>query len=171
LWWIVGLRSYAPYLFVVVVMHLAVAALLRCVMRRAGVGVWTATGAAGLYAIFGSGADDMLWAFQICFNAALVLGLTHLLLADHDGSIDRRDWIGLVAGFLALMCSAVGIVMAAVVALAMVVRRGWRIAIFHGRPLIMAYAVWWVSIGPPRRALPPRAVTSLICRSKLELRA
>jgi len=147
LWWLIGLRSYAPYLFVVVTMHLAVAALLRRVMVRAGVGSWTATAAAGLYAVFGSGADNILWAFQICFTAALVLGLTHLLLADHDGSIDRRDWLGLVAGFGALMCSGVGIVMAAVVALAMVLSRGWRIAVFHAGPLITAYAVWWLTIG------------------------
>jgi hypothetical protein len=147
LWWLVGLRSYAPYLFVVVAMHVAVAALLRCVMRRAGVGSWTATAAAGLYAVFGSGAEDMLRAFQICFTAALVFGLTHLLLADHDGPIDRRDWFGLAAGFGALMCSAVGIVLAGVVVLAMLVRRGWRIAMLHGGPLIAAYAVWWLSIG------------------------
>jgi hypothetical protein len=147
LWSLVGLRSYEPYLFGAVLTHLTVAALLRCVMRRAGVGVWTATAAAALYALFGSGSEDILRGFQICFTGALALGLTHLLLVDHDGPVGRRDWLGLGAGLGALLCSSIGIVMVGVVGLATLLRRGWRVALLHAAPLIVVYATWWLSIG------------------------
>ena len=47
---------------------------------------------------FGAGAENILVVFQITFVGALVFGLVQLLLADHDGPIDRRDWFGLLAG-------------------------------------------------------------------------
>ncbi|MDQ1476630.1 MAG: hypothetical protein QOE62_1859 [Actinomycetota bacterium] len=147
LWTLIGLHSYMPYLLGAVVTHLAVAALLRCVMRRAGVNGWTATAGAALYALFGTASYDILFGFQITFSGALALGLTHLLLADHDGPIDRRDWLGLGAGLTALLFSSIGIVMVGVVGLATLVRRGWHIALLHAAPLMSVYAIWWVSIG------------------------
>lgn len=148
LWWsIFGLRSYTPYLFLVIALHVAVASLSLAVMRRVGVGAWTAVAAASLYLFFGTGAQDIFWAFQIGYKGALAFGLAHLLLADHDRGVTLRDWIGLGFGFAALMCSAVGVVMAGVVALAMLLRRGWRIALFHAGPLFGAYVVWWSAIG------------------------
>jgi hypothetical protein len=146
-WWLFGIRSYMPYLLLVVLSHLAIAALLRCVMRRAGVGPWTATAAASLFVLFGTGLENVTFAFLINFNLALVLGLTHLLFADHDGAFDRRDALGLIAGLGALTCSSVGLVMAAAVGLAVLLRRGWRLAALHVGPLLAAYAVWWISIG------------------------
>ena len=85
LWEVVGLRSYLPYAGLAIALHLVAAALLWVVMRRAGVSPWIATVAASVFALFGAGAQDVLWAFQITFSLALVLGLVHLLLADHDG--------------------------------------------------------------------------------------
>ena len=54
-------------------------------MRRAGVRPWLATLLAGVFVFFGSGAENILIAFQITFVGSLVFGLTQLLLADHDG--------------------------------------------------------------------------------------
>ena len=142
LWQVVGVRSYLPYLLLIVMLHLAVACLLRTVMRRAGVNPWIATAAATLFVLFGTGHDNILWAFQIGFVGALVFGLSHLLLADHDGPIDRRDVLGLVAGLAGLMCSGVGVPMVAAVGLATLVRRGWRLALFHVAPLAVVYCVW-----------------------------
>jgi hypothetical protein len=146
LWWFVGLRSYLPYVALLVVLHVTAAALLRVVMRRAGVGPWIATAAASVFALFGAGYQNIVWAFQIGFTGALVLGLTHLLLADHDGPVDRRDWLGCLAGFAALLCSGVGVTMVVVVGLATLMRRGWRVAAVHVAPLALVYVVWWASI-------------------------
>lgn len=91
MYWLVGLRSYAPYHVLAIGLHLKAAALLRVIMRRAGVVPWISTVPASLIAFFGTASQEILWAFQIAFSGALVLGLVQLLLADHDGSIDRRS--------------------------------------------------------------------------------
>jgi hypothetical protein len=143
LWSVFGLRTYVPYVLLSVLVHVAVAALARVVMRRADVDPWIATAVAGVVLLFGAGAQNVMYAFQITFTGALAFGLAHLLLADHDGAIDRRDWIGLLMGALGLMCSGVAVTMVAVVGLATVVRRGWRIAAFHVVPLAVVYVAWW----------------------------
>jgi hypothetical protein len=142
LWWLVGIRSYSPYLLLLLALHLTAAALLRVVMRRAGVRPAIATLAALLLVAFGSGAENVLVAFQITFVGSLVFGLTQLLLADHDGPVDRRDGFGLLAGIAGLLCSGVAISMVIVVGLAVLRRRGWRVASLHTAPLAALYVVW-----------------------------
>jgi hypothetical protein len=116
-------------------------------MRRARVQPWIATSAASLFALFGSGAANITRAFQIGFTGSLVFGLAHLILADHDGPLDRRDRLGLLAGLLGLMTSGVAVTMAIVVGLVVLARRGWRAALFHSVPLAVCYAVWFAAIG------------------------
>jgi hypothetical protein len=139
---LVGLQSYLPYQAVLVVLHLTAAALLRVVMRRAGVGPWIATAAALFLVFFGTGAEIIVYAVNIGFAAGLVLGLVQLLLADHDGPVDHRDWLGLLAGFAALLCSSVALTMIAVVGLSTLFRRSWRAALLHTAPLFAVYVVW-----------------------------
>jgi len=145
LWTLVGMHSYVPYQTIVILGHLTVVALLRVVMRRAGVRPWVATIVAAVLVFFGAGAENILVAFQISFIGSLVFGLTQLLLADHDGPIDRRDWLGLLAGFAGLMCSGAAVAMTVMVGLAIILRRGrrgWPVALFHTAPLAVAYFLW-----------------------------
>jgi hypothetical protein len=75
----------------------------------------------------------------------LVFGLTQLLLADHDGPVGRRDWLGLLAGFAGLTCSGVAVTMTVIVGLTVLGRRGrrgWPVALFHTVPLAVAYGLW-----------------------------
>jgi hypothetical protein len=118
--------------------------VLFVVMRRAGVRPWLATAAASLFALFGAGGQDIVWAFQIAFTGALLLPLLQMLLADHDGPVDRRDWLGLLLGLLGLMFSGVAVAAIGVVALATLIRRGWRPALLHSAPLYALFAVWYV---------------------------
>jgi hypothetical protein len=150
LWRLFGLRTYVPYQVIAVLLHLTAAALLRMVMRRAGVGPWIATVAAALFALFGAGDQNIVWAFQMAWGASLVLGLTQILLADHDGPIDRRDWLGLSAGLANILCSGVAVTMIVVVGLAAFVRRGWRAALFHTAPLGVLYLAWWLAFARDR---------------------
>ena len=147
LWQVFGARSYLPYEVLSVLLHVGVAALLRVVMRRAGVGAWVATIAAGVFLLFGTGAQNILSAFQIAFTGALVFGLAQLLLADHDGALDHRDWLALGAGTLGLMCSGVAVAMVVTVGVVMFLRRGARIAAFHTAPLFAIYAAWYFAYG------------------------
>ena len=147
LWWAVGLRSYRPYQAITIALHLTVGVLLRVVMRRAGVNAWIATAAASLFVLLGSGRQDILWAFQFGFVGSIAFGLVHLLLAVHDGPVDRRDYFGLVAGLAGLMCSGVAVTMVVVVGLAVLFTRGWRLAVLHTLPLGAVYVVWWLIVG------------------------
>lgn len=143
LWELVGLRSYLPYVGLTIVLHLIGAALLRAIMRRSGVGPWIATAGASVFVLFGGGAEDIFWALQITYAGSLVFGLTQILLLDHAGGVDRRDWYGLAAGVLGLMCSGVYVTMAIVVGITALLRRGWRIAALHTVPLGLLYICWW----------------------------
>jgi hypothetical protein len=162
LWEIVGIRTYLPYLIFVVALHLAVAALLRQVMRRSGVSPWLSTLAALIFALFGSGYFDIIYGFQIGFCGSLVFGLVYLLLADHDGPSNRRDFIGLLAGLASLMCSGVGVTMVAAVVIAVVIRRGWRAALLPLVSMGAAYLLWFALIG--HEGYPPAAGADQILR-------
>jgi hypothetical protein len=148
LWDIFGLNTYRPYQLCVISLHLTAAVLLRIVMRRARVGPWIATVVAVMFLFLAGAAwQNIVWAFQIGFVGALVCGLAHMLLADHDGTFERRDAFGLVFGLVGLMCSGVAITMTFAVALAVLIRRGWRIAALHALPLAAVYLAWWASYG------------------------
>jgi hypothetical protein len=148
LWSAFGLNSYAAYQLPVIALHLTAAVLLRVVMRRCDVNPWIATAAASVFVLFGPGEENIIWAFQIGFTGTLVFGLAQLLLADHDGPVDRRDWFALGCGVLGLLSSGLAPLFIAVTGVVVLVRRGWRAAVIQTVPLGVAYATWWVAIGP-----------------------
>ena len=143
LWRIVGINHYWPYQALTIGAHLASACLLRVVMRRAGADPWLSTAAAALFVFLGSGNENLVKAFQFTFAGSLAFGLAHLVLADHDGPVGRRDLLGLGCGLVGLMCSGISVAMVAVVGLAVLLRRGWRAAAVHTVPLAVVYAAWW----------------------------
>jgi hypothetical protein len=147
LWALVGVRSYLPYLALVVVLHLTVAALLRAVMRREGVGPWWSSLTASLLVLFGAGAFNIEYAFQVGFVGALVFGLLGLLVTDRDGSLHRDDALGLACAIAAILCSGVGVAMVTVIAFSTLVRRGWRVAAFHAGIPALLYVTWWTTLG------------------------
>jgi hypothetical protein len=153
-WWMFGIRNYFPYQLLVVVLHLTAAALLWVVMRRAGCSPWVATIFAGVIVFFGTVADTILVAFFMTFIGSLVFGLAHLLLADHDGPVGRRDILGLLAGLAGMLFSGVAVTMVIVVGLATLVRRGWRVALLHTVPLGALYLIWLGVIGTEGTRLP-----------------
>lgn len=153
-WELFGLHHYWPYQLWVVLAHVALAALLRVAMRRAGVSGWVATAAALVFLTFGRGSANILWGFQITFTGAVAAGYAHLLLADHDGPVGRRDALGIAAGVVAASSSATGLVMVGVVGLAMLLRRGWRVAALHTVPIATLVVAWTTTV-VQRRASPP----------------
>jgi hypothetical protein len=151
LWWVFGLRTYRPYQLAIIVAHLGVAYLLRAVMRRVGVRPWTATVVALVLVFFGSGYQNIVLPFQMTLVGSLAFGLVDLLLATRDRdamrSLDRHDFYALAAGCAALMCSGVGVSMVVTVGVAVLVLRGWRLALFHTVPLAAVYVTWYIVIG------------------------
>ena len=139
---------FTPYLVLLVTMHLGVVVLLRVVMRRAGVGPWVASAAAGALVLFGPGEQNIQWVFQINFVGSLLFGLGQLILADHGGRFGRRDVAGMLAGVAAVMCSGIGPVMVVAVGLATLARRGWRVALAHTAPAALTYVAWVLLANP-----------------------
>jgi hypothetical protein len=158
LFWAFGL-NYLPYQITIIVLNLVLATLLRLLMRRAGVGPWIATIAAGSF-VLGPAYEAKLFAIQMSLVGSAVFGVCHLLCADHDGRFDRRDIVGLVFGTLALMTSGVGAVMIAVVGAAVLIRRGWRLALLHTVPLAAINLAWYASQRTEISSTPGSSATS-----------
>ena len=149
---VVGLHSYRPYQAMVVLAHLIVCLLLWVIMRRVGVRPWIATCTAAVFVLFGPGQQNITWAFQITFTGSILFGLAHMITTDHDGPVDRRDWIGLLFGAAALMTSGVAPVLVAAVGFAALLRRRFRLALFHTAPLAAVFCVWYL-IERPQSAI------------------
>jgi hypothetical protein len=160
LWNVFGLRTYLPYQLMTLVAHLAVAWLVFLLIRRANVNPWIATAGATLFALFGAGAQNVIWAFQITFLGAIAFGLAQLALAYHDGPVERRDGYALIAGLLALMFSGVALTILVVVGLTMLLRRGWKVALLQTLPLLVVYGTWFVFYGRDAGNGAPRSTPS-----------
>src|SRR4051794_39941197 len=69
-----GLRSYMPYIVVLLVLHLVVAHVLWRLLRQAGVDPTLSAALGGVYVLLGAGYENLLWAFQIGFIGSLAVG-------------------------------------------------------------------------------------------------
>jgi hypothetical protein len=141
---VVGLEPYVAYQLPTILLHLGLATLMRVVMRRAGVGPWLATAAAVAFLFFGPAYENMLLAIQMSMVGSVVLGYAMLLLTDHDGGFQRRDAWGILAGLGAVMASGMGPPLIFVVGLAVLIRRGVRMAAACTAPIAAAYVLWYL---------------------------
>lgn len=143
LWNVVGVHTYKPYQAMSIGLHLVVATLLVILMRRRlGISPWVATVAGAVFLFYGSGSENVVWAFQISFTGAIAFGVANLLIADHPNPSTRRRVAGLACGLAALMCSGIGLIMAGVVGLALLASRGWRAAAWNTGPILAVYLAW-----------------------------
>src|SRR5260370_40871261 len=93
----VGMRTYIPYMAVLLALHATTVVLLfELVRRRAGdvIGI----GAAVLLLVMGAAWENLLWAFQIGFVGSLACGLAALILIP-------RMWVATMLLFSPLMFS------------------------------------------------------------------
>jgi hypothetical protein len=144
---VVGMRSYLPYVIPTLIFDVIVAAEIRVVMRRAGVGPWLATGASTLLLVLGPAAGVVPFGVDFSFVAPLAFGLGMLLVTDHDGPLDRRDAWGVGLGLLALMSSSIGLATVAAVGFNFALRRRWRALAVTIGPLAVAWIVWYLTYG------------------------
>jgi hypothetical protein len=142
-----GIGSYVPFLILLAVLHLALAHVLWRMSLRVGASPLVATALVTVFAFFGAGAQNMVWAFQIGFVGSVLFGWLWLWVTDHDGGFGRRDVAGWALGLGALMCSGIGVPMLMVVAVAVALRRGVRAAALAVSGPVAAFAVWYVLYG------------------------
>jgi hypothetical protein len=138
----VGLRSYLPYMALLVLAHAAnVVLLFELVRRRAGDLIGLA--AALLLLVIGAGWEDLLWAFQMAWLASVALGLGALLMLQDP----RRT--GLAAGLLAasLAFSGIGVAFATVVTVQLLLTPARRRDLVWLVPVGVALLVWYAFFG------------------------
>jgi hypothetical protein len=140
----VGLRTYVPYLAVVVALHGLVVVLTFVAIRRSS-GPLAAIAVAILLLLYGSGFENLYWGFQTGFVGATAAGIAALL------ALDRRDEWGRwsVAILLTLGLATAGIALAFCVAVAVesVVARRLRTMLLPLAIPAMIYAGWFVTFG------------------------
>jgi hypothetical protein len=142
-----GVRTYTPYVVVLLLLHVAVTHLLWQLMRQAGADLTVATALAAVYALLGAGYENLLWAFQIGFIGALALGLALVVLVNHGGRWNARDWVGWVVAVVGLMFSGIGVTMVAVAGFTVLMRRGLRQAVLTVAVPGVVYLIWLVLVG------------------------
>ncbi|HEX3088114.1 MAG TPA: hypothetical protein VHQ23_05625 [Ilumatobacteraceae bacterium] len=142
-----GTGSYWPYLISAMACHLGIAVMIRKISLRVGVTPWTATILAGMFAVFGSGWENIVFAIQLTYNLSLLAFLVQLWLIDHDGPPNHRDAIGAVAGLVAVSSSGFGPFFIVGVLVFMVFRRRWMAAAIATVPAAVVSAWWWLVWG------------------------
>ena len=142
-----GVRTYLPYVVVMILVHLTVVHLLWRIMKRVGVEAMLATILCGVFAVLGAAGDNLFLAWQWQLTAPIAFGLGALLVTPERGRWQRRDavvWLLLVLG---LMCSGTAITMVVVVGLVVFLRRGWKPAGATVALPALAYGLWYLTYG------------------------
>jgi hypothetical protein len=141
----VGLRSYAPYMAIVLLLHLFdVLLLFELIRRRAGELI--AMVSAILLLLLGAGWEDVMWAFQLAWLASVGLGLGALLMLQGPRTPGRlAATAALIAGSLSFSGIGIPFAVAAVVLMALTPQRR-RDALWLA-PVAIALAIWYVTFG------------------------
>lgn len=142
-----GLKTYLPYMVVLLVLHVGVVHVLWRVMRHCGVDPWIAVAAAAVFLVFGPGADNILWAFQIGFVGSFLAGITQLLLLNRGGALGRRDMAAVGIGTGSLLLSGISVPMVATAGGFALFRRGWRVALAVIGVPAAVYLLWLATAG------------------------
>ncbi len=164
-----GMRTYVPYMAVLLALHATTVVLLfELVRRRAGdlIGI----GAAVLLLVIGAAWENLLWAFQIGFVGSVACGLGALasLLRGEippDSRSEARGGGGARSGLAAtllllgsLMFSGIGLFFLIAAAVWLALTPGRRQDLVWLAPVALALVAWYLAYG--RSGAPP-AQTSL----------
>jgi hypothetical protein len=158
----VGLRSYLPYMVVLLTLHATSGVLLfEIVRRRAGDLVGLAC--AALFLVLGAAWENLLWAFQIAFVGSVACGLG-MLLALQGPSTTRRLLTASLLLAASLAFSGMGIVFATAAVATLLLTPTRRRDIFWFAPVIGLFGVWYLVFGRTGTPVnpPPTAVNILL---------
>ncbi|MCU1368403.1 MAG: hypothetical protein JWN39_4042, partial [Ilumatobacteraceae bacterium] len=146
-----GLGSYWPFLIPTLVAHVATVLLIRVLCLRHGVSAWTTTLVCSMLLVFGSGWQNLVFAIQISFNLTLLAFFAQLVLVDHDGPVDRRDYLGAFLVLFGVMSSGFGPIFMVGIFVVLALRQRWKALVVALVPQVVLYAWWyltWVSRYP-----------------------
>ena len=149
----IGMRSYIPYMTVLLALHAtSVLLLFELVRRRAGdlVGVVAAL----LLLVLGAGWENLLWAFQIGFVGSVACGLGALLVIGQGGS---RMWLAMLLLFGSLMFSGIGLFFWIAAAIWLTLAPARRVDLLWLAPVALALGAWYAAYG--HTGAPPKPVS------------
>jgi hypothetical protein len=157
----VGLRSYWPYMVVLLALHGASAVLLfELVRRRAGDLVGLAC--AAMLLVLGAGWEDLLWAFQVGFVGSVACGLGTMLALHRPGTRPRlAAAVALLT--VSLMFSSIGLFFGVVAATTLFFSPNRRRELLWFAPIAVALAVWYLAFGRSGAStVPPPSPANLL---------
>ena len=140
-----GLGSYWPFLIPTLVAHVATVLLIRVLCLRHGVSAWTTTLVCSMLLVFGSGWQNLVFAIQISFNLSLLAFFAQLVLVDHDGPVDRRDYLGAVLVLFGVMSSGFGPIFMVGIFVVLALRQRWKALVVALAPQVVLYAWWYLT--------------------------
>jgi hypothetical protein len=160
-----GVRTYLPYLLVLVGIQVVVAHLLWRLMLRVGVEPMVATVASATFAVLGAGWEILINAFNFTFMMPIAFGFLALLLMPERGPFQRRDAYGWLCNVIGLLCSGVAVTMVLVVGLTAFLRRGWRVAVLTISVPGLVYLTWFAVRGRHARSIDQQPLTTALGRA------
>jgi hypothetical protein len=156
-----ALSSYRPYLIMLMTTHAFTVMALHAVLRRFNIGRAAAIAGATLFAMFGVGAENLSWAFQIGFVGSVGFGLAQMLAITPHPTSPRRSkvWpliVGPLFGLANVMTSGVAVPIIVGVAAILVFSRRYRLLIANVGVPAIAYLVWFAAFGHSGTSVAPR---------------
>jgi hypothetical protein len=141
-----GIRNHLPYEAAAVAVHIACVLLLFTLVRRWS-GDLPAFAAAVTLLVLGSGATDIVWAFQVSWTLSVAFGLLAMVLVDGNSRFPARVPLVSIALLCSLMSSGIGLgFLIAVGAELFFDARRRRFLVALVLPVV-AYGVWFVLFG------------------------
>ena len=140
----VGLRSYPPYMAVLLALHAtSVVLLFELVRRRAGdlIGI----GCAAMLLVIGAGWENLLWAFQMSFVGSVACGLGMLVTLE-----SKARWrMPIVAALLtaSLTFSAIGLFFGLAAGVRLIAARERRRELVWLVPVAVLFGAWFLGFG------------------------
>ena len=142
----VGLGSYMPYLAVLITLHVTVAALVYVLVRRSS-GPWPALAVGVVVLFFGSGFENLYWAFQIGFVGSVASGLAAIAVLDAPSLTRRRLASGVGLLLVSLSTTGVGLIACVAVGTELLLDASRRKALLWLAVPLGVYAAWYLAIG------------------------
>jgi len=140
----VGLRSYLPYMAVLLGLHAAsVVLLFELVRRRAGDLIGIAC--AAMLLVLGAGWENLLWAFQMSFVGSVACGLGMLLVLESKGRWRLPIVVALLTA--SLMFSAIGLFFGVAAGVRLVATREGRTDVLWLVPVAIVFGAWFLTFG------------------------
>lgn len=157
-----GIDSAIPFLVVVIIAHLALIWVVRCFLLRWGVSLIPRLLAIVWLGFLGSGAENLVWAFQSAYIGALALGLWGLYLVTGPVCSLRRDLTASLLFVLSLFTAGTSLPVFAISMLVIVWNRRWRQLLEVGLAPAILYAGWFLLYGASRQPQNPRSLTQIV---------